>query len=70
MLSVTFHRMVRADDVTTLSTGGMIAGNQVLNKSATVLLLDGCHWLEATGKLYLERNVGRVQQHLSVGIIV
>lgn len=57
-LTVTFHSGLSADDVTTLSTGGMTVGRQVLNNCANVFLIDERHGLEEMRQLHLEGDVG------------
>lgn len=56
-LSVTFHPVVSADNVTTPSKGSMTAGRQTLNNGPEVLFLNGRHCLEAMRELHAEVDV-------------
>lgn len=49
--------MVSTEDVTRLSTGGMIVGHQVMINGATVLLLERRHHQEAMQQLHLYGEV-------------
>lgn len=68
-LSVTFHPAVIVEYATTPFTGGMLLGRQVLNNGAKVLVLDGCHRLEAMRRLHVESSVGWIQRHILVRLI-
>lgn len=69
-LSVTFYPGVSADNMTTLSTSGMIVGRRVLNNRAKMLLLDKRQFLEAMRQILVEGGVDWIQQHILFRLIV
>lgn len=67
---VTFHPAVSSDDVTTPFPGGMKVGDRVLNNVAKVLSVDGRFRLEAVRQLHAEGDVGWIEEHIAVCLIV
>lgn len=64
------HPGMSSDDVSTLSIGGMKVVRQVQNNGAKVLWLESFHRLEAMRYLHLEVDMGWIQQHSLVCLIV
>lgn len=60
-LSVNFHPTVSAEDITTISTGGMIAARQVLDNRAKVSLLDGSQRLEKMRQQHVKGDPGWIE---------
>lgn len=69
-LSVTFHLGVSAEGVTTPSTVGTKDGRQILNNGATVIFIDSAHRLQAMGQLPVECELGWIEEHNQVHLIV
>lgn len=65
-----FHAELSADDVITSSTGGMTAARRVLSNDRMVLWLDRHHHLEAMRQLYMEDDIGWIQERVLVGPVV
>lgn len=68
-VSVTFHSEVCVDEVITPPSGGMTISRQFMNNGTMILLLDGLHRLKAMRQLHMDRDIGRVQQHIPVLLI-
>lgn len=69
-LSVPFYPGVSADNMSTPSTGGMTVRRQVLINDAKGLFLDGRQCLEAMRQLHVKGDIGWLQQHILVCVLL
>lgn len=67
---LTIQSGMNAKDVTTLTTGGMIADQQVVNSSAKVLYLDERPCLEVMRQLHVGADLRRIQQYIQSSLLL
>lgn len=64
------HAVVRAEHLTTSSTGGVKVGHQVLTNSVRPLFIHGRNRVELMRQLHVEDDVGEIHQHILICLIV